>query len=291
MNRITIKTICLAMLFSVMLLPTFSFAQTAVPDHTLDDYGAGAYKTYNPEPLGTTNFVGDNAGVFTQVTRDDLNQSGNRYQLTTHSGVYVVTVKNLGDKSLEDYTYAKFASMGAGPDDVMLVLDVSGDNYYVLQGKGIDGILTNDIVSDILSAKLEPLFAQKNYAAGATATVNAFYSFFLTRADNALNATTPAVTSSEPVHSEPLSFQSTHSTSASVSDTVTYPLTKSEGYVIMALFLLVFVFSIVLASRRNRYMALYGVPVNPYSNRSTDHGDGGPSSSNRSSGSGNGRNR
>ncbi|MFD2877895.1 hypothetical protein ACFTAO_20855 [Paenibacillus rhizoplanae] len=67
----------------------------------------------------------------------------------------------------------------------MLVLDIGGDNYHVLQGKSIDRVLTNDRISGILNTVLEPKFAAKDYAGGATGTANAFYSFFLARADAA----------------------------------------------------------------------------------------------------------
>lgn len=62
---------------------------------------------------------------------------------------------------MQDYTYMKFASVGAGPKDVMLVLDIGGDNYHVLQGKDIDKVLTNEAISNILNTVLEPQFVKK----------------------------------------------------------------------------------------------------------------------------------
>lgn len=240
-------------------------SESLEPDFAKKDYNAGARKTYGAlvqslggiysEAAGTRDYVADNAGVFKEVTQDYLNQSANRYQSTTHSGVYIVTVKNSGDKNLEDYTYAKFTAVGAGPNDVMLVLDIGGNNYYVLQGKGIDGLLTNDVVSDILNTELEPQFVQKEYAAGATATANAFYRFFLARADYALKSTVAAPAISKPVLSQSLSSQSSKSTSASVSSTVKDPRSKSEGFVISGLFLLGIAFCSFIASRRNRFIA------------------------------------
>ncbi|MBW4080726.1 TPM domain-containing protein [Paenibacillus sp. S150] len=246
-------------------------SESLEPDFARKDYSAGARKTYGAlvqslggiysETIGSRIYVGDNAGVFKQVTKDYLNQSGNRYQPTANSGVYVVTVKNSGDKSLEDYTYAKFASMGAGPNDVLLVLDTGGDNYHVLQGKGIDGILTNDAVKDILNRELEPLFAQKDYAAGATAAANAFYSFFLARADHvqeaAANSGTPAVAAGQPVKGS----------ASPVTVKEVTPVSMSKGLTILTIFLFIILLISWAASRRNRHIALYGMPVNPYSAR------------------------
>ncbi|OBZ14046.1 hypothetical protein A8L34_08710 [Bacillus sp. FJAT-27264] len=167
------------------------------PDFAAKNYSNGVYKTYGSfiqalggtwtENVGNKTYVSDNAGVFKQVTKDYLNQSSNRYKDTTGNGIYVVTVKNTGGKTLQDYTYMKFASVGAGSKDTMLVLDIGGDNYHVLQGKDVDQVLTSEIIKGILNSALEPSFAKKDYAGGATATANAFYNFFLSRAEAAPN--------------------------------------------------------------------------------------------------------
>ncbi|MBY0011365.1 TPM domain-containing protein [Paenibacillus typhae] len=163
------------------------------PDFARKEYAAGARKTYGAlikslggvwtEPLGMHNFVADNAGVLPQVTRLYLNQASNRYKTTTGSGIYFVTVNNPGGKTLQEYTYAKYASLGAGTRDVVVVLDIEGDNYHVLQGRDVDTALTNELIGDILNKSLEPQFAAKKYAAGVTAAANDFYHYFLTRAD------------------------------------------------------------------------------------------------------------
>lgn len=163
------------------------------PDLAKKDYNSGARNVYGAliqslggiwkEWVGSKIYVSDNAGVFKQVTRNYLNQAGNRFAKTTGGGIYVVTVKNPGELSLQEYIYAKFASMGAGSKDVMLVFDIEGDNYHVLQGKEIDTVLTNEWIGGILDKVLEPLFVHKNYASGAVATASAFYGFMLARAE------------------------------------------------------------------------------------------------------------
>ncbi|WP_342549632.1 TPM domain-containing protein [Paenibacillus sp. FSL P2-0089] len=240
------------------------------PDFAAKKYSAGAYKTYGSfiqklggsysETLGTRSYVSDNAGIFPQVTKDYLNQSSNRYAATTGSGIYVVTVKNTGGKSLQDYTYAKFAGVAAGPRDVMLVLDIGGDNYHVLQGKSIDRVLTNERISGILNTVLEPKFAAKDYAGGATGTANAFYSFFLARADAASgqaagNSTSTAAStvSKAPVKAkEPVEL---------------VPVSRSKGMMILGIFLVVVALISLAAAARNRYVARYGIRLNPHNPR------------------------
>ncbi|WP_052429513.1 TPM domain-containing protein [Paenibacillus borealis] len=253
-------------------------SESLEPDFAKKDYNAGARRTYGSliqslggvysETLGTKNYVADNAGVFKQVTKDYLNQSSNRYAATTGSGIYVVTVKNSGDTSLQDYTYAKFAGVAAGPKDVMLVLDIGGDNYHVLQGKDIDNLLTNDMIGGILDTALEPKFAAKDYAGGATGTANAFYSFFLARADHSQQPAVPSMESAE-VNSLPAADSPSNVPVRTYPDSNYDPLDKEpvdrlDGSAIILCFLiLVWGFS-VSASRRNRNIARYGIGINPH---------------------------
>lgn len=168
-------------------------SQSLEPDMSRKDYSSGARNAYGAiiqslggtwkESVGSRTYVADNAGILKPVTKNYLNQAGNRFAKTTGGGVYVVTVKNSGNLNLQEYTYAKFASIGAGSKDVMMVLDIEGDNYHVLQGKDVDKVLTNEWIGGILDTVLEPLFVQRNYAGGAVATASAFYSFMLARAD------------------------------------------------------------------------------------------------------------
>lgn len=246
-------------------------SESLEPDFAAKNYSAGARKTYGSfiqelggiysEQVGSKNYVADNAGVFKQVTKDYLNQSSNRYAATTGSGIYVVTVKNSGDSSLQDYTYAKFAGVAAGPRDVMLVLDIGGDNYHVLQGKDIDNLLTNDRIGGILDTALEPKFAVKDYAGGATATANAFYSFFLARADHSQQS---AVQSAKPAEVSPSKVQVRTYPASSYDPLDKEPVDRLDGSAIILCFLiLVWGFSIS-ASRRNRNIARYGIGINPH---------------------------
>ncbi|AIQ29824.1 hypothetical protein P40081_17905 [Paenibacillus sp. FSL P4-0081] len=241
-------------------------SESLEPDFAKKDYSAGARKTYGAliqslggiysETVSTKNYVSDNAGVFKQVTKDYLNQSSNRYAATTGSGIYVVTIKNSGDKSLQDYTYAKFAGVAAGPKDVMLVLDIGGDNYHVLQGKAIDGVLTNERIGGILDTVLEPGFAAKDYAGGATGTANAFYSFFLARADASQEAAAAGTKSS--------AAAATKSPVKSNINGKPKPVSASTGLKIMGVYLIIIALFSLAASGRNRLIARFGSRLNPF---------------------------
>lgn len=231
------------------------------PDFAAKTYSNGARKTYGAfiqamggtwiENVSNKNYVSDNAGILKKVTKDYLNESSNRYMATTGSGVYVVTVKNAGDKTLQDYTTMKFNSIGAGSKDVMLVLDIGGDNYHVVQGKDIDKILTNEVIGNILDTALEPYFAKKDYGSGATATANAFYSFFLARADQ----------------SQTKSGSNSEASSSAGVVGETGDISTGKGILILSIFAGVVSILGITATRRNRYLEMYGLPFNPYSQR------------------------
>ncbi|WP_052429514.1 TPM domain-containing protein [Paenibacillus borealis] len=241
-------------------------SESLEPDFAKKDYSAGARRTYGSliqslggvysETLGSKNYISDNAGVLKQVTKDYLNQSSNRYAATTGSGIYVVTVKNSGDKSLQDYTYAKFAGVAAGPKDVMLVLDIGGDNYHVLQGKAIEGTFTNELIGGILDTLLEPEFAAKDYAGGATATANAFYSFFLARAD-ASQETAAMSTKSAAAAGSKSPVKSDISSKPK-------PVSASTGLKIIGVYLIIIALISLAASGRNRLIARFGSRLNPF---------------------------
>ncbi|UQZ36639.1 hypothetical protein C2I18_25750 [Paenibacillus sp. PK3_47] len=247
-------------------------SQYLEPDFARKDYNSGARKTYGEliqrlggvwtEQTANSKYVADNAGVFKQVTKDYLNQSSYRYKSTSGSGIYVVTVKNTGVKNLQEYVYSKFASTGAGPRDVVLVLDIGGDNYHVLQGRDIDKTLTNELISSMLDKELEPYFAKKEYAAGATAMANALYGFFLARADHYQQ---PAASASQPAAA------AAGAAAGSVENTVTIterePVSTGNAILIFALVIGGILLISLAVARRNRYIVQYGVPVNPYHQR------------------------
>jgi uncharacterized protein len=145
----------------------------------------------------------------------------------------------------------------------MLVLDIGGDNYHVLQGEAVDGTLTNDIIGGILDSELEPKFAAKDYAGGATATANAFYSFFLARADHsqvtaAASAKPGDASTTVPVAAVTKTPVKTHDYSAPDKISV------STGLTIMGIFLLIVGWICLSAAARNRYIARYGIRINPH---------------------------
>ncbi|WP_223110260.1 TPM domain-containing protein [Paenibacillus sinensis] len=264
-------------------------SQSLEPDFAAKNYNRGAAKTYAAfvQGLGgawgasastgqnVRTYVSDNAGVLSAQTKAYINELSNKYRLSTGSGVYVVTVKNSGGQ-LQDYTYKKFNSVGAGPKDVMLVMDIEGDDYHVLQGSSIDGVLTNEAIGSILDSGLEPSFAAKNYNKGATQTLQAFYTYLLERAEGGSGTMTNGGAAIDMASAGTFTGTSSQGTSPGTSPVRTAASgtsSSASGHIggggILLIVLIAFLVGLgVRSSRRRSYMGQYGVPYNPYSRRS-----------------------
>lgn len=154
--RITLVTLML----SVLLLPTISSAKTAVPQHT------GAF------------YVNDFANVIDDKAENYMVNYGIRLHQATGAQVVLVTVDSTEGVSMEQYATALFNSWGVGDakknNGLLLLLSIKDDDYWAVQGKGIEDSLPNSKIKEILSQNLEPDFAAKTYSNGARKTYGAF---------------------------------------------------------------------------------------------------------------------
>lgn len=260
------------------------------PDFATGTYSRGAVKTYASllRLLGGTfgetgnaatakTYVSDNAGVISQAARDYINAESNRLRLSTGSSVYIVTVNDKKGQSLQDYTYAKFNGIGAGPRDVMITLDIAGDDYHALQGKDVDGLLTNDRLGAMLDSALEPKFAAKDFAGGAASVATELYGFFLARPEYLQKQAAAAASSATAETASGDAAQAAAAEAAKKTDQGSAGQSSDDGpgwLVLLPLVPLVLVWRSV--RKRRRYMHSYGVPYNPHSwrNRSRRHYNG-----------------
>jgi uncharacterized protein len=72
-----------------------------------------------------------------------------------------------------DYATQMFNKWGIGSAEknngVLILLSISDDNYWILQGKGLEDLLSSGTLKQMVNADLEPHFAAKEYDAGARA--------------------------------------------------------------------------------------------------------------------------
>jgi len=117
--------------------------------------------------LGT--WIVDNAQVLSDETENQLAEIDRGLISDYGVKIAVVTVSDTkGWSSLGDYTVALAQQWGLGSDDMILVLDIGGDNYWLQQGEGL-----TENFSDDAYRYLENDFAVKDYGAAVTSLFEA----------------------------------------------------------------------------------------------------------------------
>lgn len=94
--------------------------------------------------------------------------------------IVVVTVDFTDGMDIEDYAYKLFNSWEIGSSDRnngLLILLVPGEeNYWVMQGKGLESSLSSGTIQTILDTYMEPDFAAEDYDSAVWKSYEQFYS-------------------------------------------------------------------------------------------------------------------
>jgi len=113
-------------------------------------------------PAAAESYVWDKARVLSDRTVRKLNQRNeklwDRYQVS----IGVVTC-NYGRDDLGDYALQVAGDMGLGGYDMIVALDISGDNYWLVQGNDLRRDFTDNDCSDYAYEYMERDFARGNY--------------------------------------------------------------------------------------------------------------------------------
>lgn len=110
-------------------------------------------------PLG---YIRDGAGVLSDRTERELTQRDDR--LDDRYGVLIgVVTCNYGGDDLYDYALQCAEDMGLGGYDFTVVLDISGENYWLVQGDKLTRDFTDGDCSDYAYNYMEASFAKGDY--------------------------------------------------------------------------------------------------------------------------------
>ena len=134
-----------------------------------------------PDPPADV-YVLDNANVLSEGTEQTILEKNQTLAAATGAQIVVVTVDFLDGQDIESYAYDIFNQWGIGDKDadngLLLLLAIGEDNYWAMQGSGIESALTSDTLGDYLYEYLEPDFATGDYDAGVQKVFTAFYDWF-----------------------------------------------------------------------------------------------------------------
>lgn len=107
-------------------------------------------------------FVWDNAQVLSRDTVRQLDQRNERLWRSCSVTIGVVTCDYGGD-DLYGYAMQCASDMGLGGYDMIVVLDIQGDNYWLLQGNDVRGEFTDNDSSNYAYEYMERDFARGDY--------------------------------------------------------------------------------------------------------------------------------
>ena len=113
-------------------------------------------------PASADSFVWDNARVLSDRTSRTLDARNDRLWNNYSVTVGVVTCDYGGD-DLYGYALQSADDMGLGGYDMIVVLDILGDNYWLLEGNDIRRDFTDQTASDYAYDYMEEWFAVGDY--------------------------------------------------------------------------------------------------------------------------------
>ncbi len=113
-------------------------------------------------PAGADSYVWDNARVLSDKTVRELDRRNQRLWDRYEATIGVVTC-NYGRDDLGDYALQAAGDMGLGGYDMIVALDISGDNYWLVQGNDIRRDFTDNDCSDYAYEYMERDFARGDY--------------------------------------------------------------------------------------------------------------------------------
>jgi uncharacterized protein len=124
-------------------------------------------------------YVADYANVLSSGTEAHILELNAELYKKTGAQIVVVTVDFLGGMEIEDYAMKLFNKWGIGDktknNGLLLLLAIGEDNYWAVQGRGLERSISSGTLGDILYDNLEADFAKGNYDAGVLKTFNVFH--------------------------------------------------------------------------------------------------------------------
>ncbi len=130
-------------------------------------------------PVTDNFYINDTAGVLSDFTKKEIIEKNIHLYNKTGAQIVVVTVDFIDTTSIADYAYEVFNEYGIGSKEknngLLLLLSIGDDDYYALQGSGLERLLTSGTLSYLLYEYLEPYFAIGEYDQGVMAVFDEFY--------------------------------------------------------------------------------------------------------------------
>lgn len=129
-------------------------------------------------PVQTGQWVYDGADVLSPEQEAHITQVNTTLLSDYGAAVAVATMPNVKGWELNEFCGALGDEWGLNADSFILVLDIGGDNYWLVQGYDLLDLFTDDMATQYAWQFLENDFAAKNYGNGVVALVNALHGWY-----------------------------------------------------------------------------------------------------------------
>lgn len=157
------------LLTAVMIIAAVGIGLARRPNRPTPDMQPGDFSWY----------VSDQAGVLTQAGIRQLQK--NNQNLDSSMGVVIGCITcNYGKDDLYNYAMDQAEAMGLGANDFVVVLDISGENYWLIQGSGLVDVFTDDDCSSYAWEYMEQPFAQGDYTQALLSLTDALTQWYQT---------------------------------------------------------------------------------------------------------------
>ena len=128
-------------------------------------------------------YVYDGPSVLSLTTEDHIVEVNKRLYDACGAQIVIACVETTGDMEIADYAEKMFNQWKIGSREekngVLVLMSVAEENYYAVQGKGLENLLSSGTLKLMLDEYLEPHFAAKDYDAGALAIFDALAAFIV----------------------------------------------------------------------------------------------------------------
>ena len=268
MNHKTLKTIIISFLL-IMFFPLISFGKVTYPEPSSKFY------------------INDFADVIDEEVENLIAENGNALEEKTGAQIALVTVNFTDGISIDEYAAELFNKWRLGSAEknngLLILLSIGDEDYWTVQGKGLEATLTSGKISKILDDYLEPDFAVADYSKGA-ATV---YKAFIKELGGSWTGETDSgkIGDSNNVgdnkSNENNQYSKPYGNTPNLPNYSNPPINIVRTYNIGAkfikyLFYFLIIYIIISSQRRKYYRRRYGIPFNPFSRkRITRYGPGG----------------
>lgn len=129
-------------------------------------------------PASSDDFVLDQANVLSTDTEAYISVNAKALSKACGAEIVYVTVRNVGGAPMGDYALQLFNEWkigGSKNNGVLVLMSINDDDYWLLQGRGIERDLTSGDLAEYQNQYLEPYFAVKQYDKGATELFDALF--------------------------------------------------------------------------------------------------------------------